>query len=46
MEGVRAGDLGPKLGFLRVDNGFLHMKNLSTPRANMLMKYIEVTEEG
>ena len=46
LEWVKAGDIGRKIGFLRRDNGYLHMKNMQIPRINMLMRYIEVTEDG
>ena len=46
LEGVEAGDIGPKLGFYQVDNGYLLMKNVKVPLENMLMKYIQVKEDG
>jgi acyl-CoA oxidase len=39
LEGVDAGDIGPKLGFFRADNGYLGLKNVRIPRNNMLMRY-------
>ena len=44
--GIKAGDLGPKIGFMRTDNGFMLVNNLEISRENMLMKYVEVTEDG
>lgn len=46
MKGVKAGDIGPKFGFHRVDNGYLSFNNVEVPRENMLMKYIQVTPSG
>lgn len=46
LEGIEAGDIGPKLGFQRVDNGYLKINNTLIPRENMLMKYVQVTPEG
>lgn len=43
LEGVEAGDIGNKLGFQRVDNGYLRIHELKIPRESMLMKYIQVT---
>lgn len=43
---MEAGDIGPKLGFAQVDNGYLLMKNIEVPLDNMLMKYIQVKEDG
>ena len=36
------GDIGPKLGFNSVDNGYLRCDNVRIPRTNMLMKNAEV----
>ena len=36
LEGVDVGDIGPKLGFLRADNGYLGLKNYKIPKFNML----------
>ena len=43
IEGVEAGDIGPKLGFQRVDNGYLKLNKCVLPRDHMLMKYIKIT---
>ena len=36
---MEVGDIGPKLGFLRADNGYLGLKNVCIDRNNMLMRY-------
>lgn len=46
LPGVEVGDMGPKLGFLRADNGYVAFSNVRIPRKNMLMKYTEVTRNG
>ena len=46
LPGVECGDIGPKLGFQRVDNGYLMYQNFEAPRDSMLMKYVQVTPEG
>ena len=40
--GVQVGDIGDKLAFENIDNGFLHMTNLRIPRENLLCKNAEV----
>lgn len=44
--GVKGGDIGPKFGFHRVDNGFVVFNNLEIPRDWMLMKYVQVAPDG
>ncbi|CAD5123903.1 DgyrCDS12210 [Dimorphilus gyrociliatus] len=44
--GVQVGDIGPKMGLLGSDNGYLILKNVRIPRTNMLMKYSEVDRNG
>ncbi len=46
LPGVTLGDIGPKLGFMSVDNGFLVFNHHRIPRDNMLMGLMEVTPEG
>jgi len=46
LSGVKLGDIGPKLGFMSVDNGFCSFDHLRVPRENMLMGLAEVTKEG
>lgn len=43
---MEAGDIGPKLGFVRVDNGFLRFNNIRIPRDHLLMKYVKVEKDG
>lgn len=40
--GVTAGDIGPKMNFEHIDNGYLLLKNVRIPRENMLSKFCEV----
>ena len=37
--GVTAGDIGPKMGYNAVDNGFLRFDHVRVPRRAMLMKH-------
>ena len=46
LENVECGDIGPKLGFLRVDNGYLTLDNIKIPRTQMLMRYVQVKKDG
>ena len=36
LPGVTVGDIGPKLGYSKKDNGYLAFNNVRVPRANML----------
>ncbi|OXB78709.1 UNVERIFIED_CONTAM: hypothetical protein H355_002674 [Colinus virginianus] len=44
--GVTAGDIGPKMNFEHIDNGYLMLKNVRIPRENMLNKFCEVQPDG
>uniref|UniRef100_A0A8C2YEP2 Acyl-coenzyme A oxidase n=1 Tax=Coturnix japonica TaxID=93934 RepID=A0A8C2YEP2_COTJA len=44
--GVIAGDIGPKMNFEHIDNGYLMLKNVRIPRENMLNKFCEVQPDG
>lgn len=46
MPGVESGDIGPKIGFLKVDNGYLKINNVEIPRENMLSRYVQIKENG
>ena len=36
MKGIQCGDMGPKLGYIGKDNGWLQMDKVRIPRDNML----------
>ena len=46
LPGVEVGDLGTKLGYTSVDNGYLLLKNLRVPRSALLARFSEITREG
>ena len=46
IPGVLVGDQGPKLGFLGVDNGFMHLTNVRVPVESFLMRYSTISNEG
>ncbi|XP_042303823.1 peroxisomal acyl-coenzyme A oxidase 2-like [Sceloporus undulatus] len=46
LPGVTVGDIGPKMNFENVDNGFLMLKNVRVPRENMLARFSQVLPDG
>lgn len=46
MKGVTIGDIGNKVGFGSVNNGFLGFENVRVPLKNMLMRHSRVLENG
>eukprot|EP00054_Salpingoeca_dolichothecata_P039138 m.15414 g.15414 ORF g.15414 m.15414 type:complete len:660 (+) comp9727_c0_seq1:41-2020(+) len=46
LSGVEVGDIGPKVGFNTIDNGFARFNHVRIPRDQMLMGYAKVTPEG
>ncbi|KAN0038452.1 hypothetical protein ACTA71_000630 [Dictyostelium dimigraforme] len=46
MKGIIVGDIGPKLGFNSIDNGFLRLDHVRIPRSNMLSRFFRVNENG
>jgi acyl-CoA oxidase len=46
LPGVRTGDIGPKIGYNNMDNGFAYFDHVTIPRRNMAMRFAEVDENG
>jgi len=46
LSGVKTGDIGPKIGYNTMDNGFAYFKNVVVPRRNMAMRFASVDENG
>ena len=46
VPGVEVGDVGTKLGYNSVDNGFLKFTNLRVPHHSHLSRFTEITREG
>ncbi|PIK44722.1 putative peroxisomal acyl-coenzyme A oxidase 1 isoform X3 [Apostichopus japonicus] len=46
LPGVELGDIGPKLGFNNIDNGYLRMDRVRIPRDHMCMKFSQVAPDG
>lgn len=46
LTGVDLGDIGPKMGYASVDNGFLRLTHVSVPRAQLLQRHARVGRDG
>ncbi|KAF4046355.1 Acyl-CoA oxidase domain-containing protein [Phytophthora infestans] len=46
LPGIELGDIGPKVRFKSLDNGYAVFRNVRIPRRNMLMKYAKVRKDG
>ena len=46
LAGIECGDIGPKVGFQSVDNGYAAFHNVRIPRENMMMRYAKVLPDG
>lgn len=46
LKGVETGDIGTKIGFESLDNGYIKFNNHRIPLFNMLMKHASVDESG
>ncbi|KAF9190590.1 Peroxisomal acyl-coenzyme A oxidase 1 [Haplosporangium sp. Z 767] len=46
MPGIELGNLGSKIGFNTIDNGFMRVSKVRIPRQQMMMRNSSVTREG
>ncbi|XP_072136575.1 peroxisomal acyl-coenzyme A oxidase 2-like [Mobula birostris] len=46
LPGIKVGDIGPKMAFEQIDNGYLMIQNVHVPKENMLSRYSWVTSDG
>jgi len=46
LKGINVGDIGMKLGYNSVDNGWLSFDQVRVPRTNLMSRFSEVTKEG
>jgi len=46
LPGVEAGDVGEKLGYATMDNGYLSFDKVRIPRTNLLSRFVEIDKEG
>ena len=43
---IEVGDVGAKLGYNTMDNGYLSFNNVRIPRTNLLSRFVEIDKEG
>lgn len=46
MPGIECGDIGPKIGYNNMDNGYARFTHVRIPRRNMAMRFATVDERG
>ncbi|KAG7387239.1 hypothetical protein PHYPSEUDO_014524 [Phytophthora pseudosyringae] len=46
LPGIEVGDIGPKVGFNAIDNGYCAFHKIRIPRENMMMRYAKVLPDG
>ena len=44
--GVKVGDIGTKMGYNSVDNGWCQFDNYRIPRTNLMMRFVSLDREG
>lgn len=44
LPGINCGDIGPKVGYITKDNGYLSFDNIRVPRNNLLNKLIDISK--
>lgn len=44
--GVTVGDIGNKMGYNSVDNGYLSFHHYRVPRLSLLSRFVSVSKEG
>ena len=46
LPGVEVGDIGVKLGYLTMDNGYLKFNHFRIPRTNLLSRFASISSKG
>lgn len=46
MRGVEVGDIGTKLGYNSIDNGYLMFTQVRIPRKALLSRFVSITKSG
>jgi len=46
LPGIEVGDIGPKVGFNAIDNGYCAFHKIRVPREHMMMRYAKVLPDG
>lgn len=44
--GIEVGDIGAKMGYNTVDNGYLSFDQYRVPRISLLAKFVSVSKDG
>jgi acyl-CoA oxidase len=46
LPGIELRDIGQKIGYNGMDNGFMRITNVKIPRRNLLMRFVHVDKDG
>ena len=46
LPGVQVGDIGTKLGYNSIDNGYLLFNNVVVPKSALLNRFVDISPEG
>ena len=46
LPGVEVGDIGTKLGYNSIDNGYLKFTHMRVPRKALLSRFMNITKQG
>ena len=46
LPGIEVGDIGTKMGYNSMDNGFLSFNQVKIPKENMMGRFAGIDEEG
>lgn len=46
MPGIKVGDIGEKIGYSSVDNGYVSFDQVRIPRKNLLARFMSITKTG
>lgn len=46
LPGIEVGDVGEKIGYNSVDNGYISFNNYMIPRKNLLSRFMSITKKG
>lgn len=46
LPNVECGDIGPKLGYVSKDNGYLRFNNYRASKDSLLARFIKIDKEG
>ena len=46
LPGIEVGDIGAKMGYNSMDNGYLSFDQVRIPKENLLCKFAGIDEEG